>query len=395
MSQRVLVKQSAFNDLCEHIVSMGEVAFDTEFVSEFSYRPELCLLQFATRQRVMAVDPFEVHDLSPWWKIMTDSQVTVVVHGGREEVRFCVNEGGGTPGKIVDVQIAEGLRSPSFPMGYTALVQRILGVRISGKETRTDWRRRPLTDSQIRYGCEDVEHMLDIWAKQKQDLTQRNRLSWAEAEFQRMVNEVAGERDRENWRRIPGIQRLSPRELAVLRELYEWRDTESRNRDRPARKTLRDDLLLELAIRQPRTADDVVATRDMNRNDYRRASDDIIAAVKRGQKVPQTELPSVEKVERKEEEHVLGQLLNIALANLCIQESVALQLIGTNADLRHFVRWHVFGEQSGPPPRLMESWRAEVCGELFQQILRGEIAFRVADPHSDHPLRFERWPPPS
>jgi ribonuclease D len=390
MSRQLIVSQSEFNDLCAHIREMREVAFDTEFVSEFTYRPELCLLQFATRERSAAVDPYEVRDLSPWWEIMTDPSITVVIHGGREEVRFCVNLADQPPPNIVDIQIAEGLRSPSFPLGYTALVQRVVGVRISGKETRTDWRRRPLTDAQIEYALEDVQHVLAIWDRQRADLVKRNRLDWSTSEFQRMVDEVAGERTRENWRRIPGLQRLNQRELAVLRELYQWRDQESQVKDRPARKTLRDDLLIELAKRQPRTTEDVVATRDMNRSDYRRVAGDIVAAVQNGLKLPNTELPAVEKAEHKDEEHVLGQLLAIALANLCLQESVAMQLVGSGADLRHLVRWHVYGEQDGEPPRLMQGWRAEVCGELFKEVLDGKIAFRVADPHSEHPLKFVR-----
>lgn len=390
MSSSLIVTQSEFNDLCAHIREAGEVAFDTEFVSEFTYRPELCLLQFATRERCVAVDPYQIEDLTAWWDIMLDPAVTVVIHGGREEVRFCVTNTLHAPTGIIDVQIAEGLHSPSFPLGYTALVQRVMGIRISGKETRTDWRRRPLTDSQIQYALEDVEHVLGIWDRQKADLVNRVRMDWAQSEFQRMVDEVAGERTRENWRRIPGLQRLNPRELAVLRELHAWREEESLQRDRPARRTLRDDLLLELAKRQPRNSEDVVATRDMNRSDYRRVAGEIVAAVQRGLNVPAGKLPPVEKAERKDEEQVLGQLLSIALANLCLQESVAMQLVGTNADLRHLVRWHVYAERQGEAPRLTEGWRAEVCGQLFQDVLDGKIAFRVADPHSDHPLKFER-----
>jgi len=390
MSRKLIVNQSEFNDLCAHIREMREVAFDTEFVSEFTYRPELCLLQFATRERCAAVDPYEVHDLSPWWELMTDPSITVVIHGGREEIRFCVNLADQPPSNIVDIQVAEGLRSPSFPLGYTALVQRVVGIRISGNETRTDWRRRPLSSAQIEYALEDVNHVLEIWNRQRTDLERRNRLSWSASEFQRMVDEVAGERTRENWRRIPGLQRLNQRELAVLRELYQWRDQESQTRDRPARKTLRDDLLIELAKRQPLTADDVVATRDMNRSDYRRAAGEIMAAVQRGLVLPGHELPPIERAEHKEEEHVLGQLLAIAMANLCIQESVAMQLVGTSADLRHLVRWHVYGETDGVRPRLMHGWRAEVCGDLFKEVLDGKIAFRVADPHSEHPLKFVR-----
>ena len=390
MTNRMIVEQAEFEELCAHIRASGEVAFDTEFVSEFTYRPQLCLLQFATRERCVAVDPFQVLDLSSWWDLMRDPAVAVVVHGGREEVRFCLTHTGERPQNLADVQIAEGLRSPSFPLGYTALVSRVLGRRIHGKETRTDWRRRPLSEQQIHYALEDVQHVLDIWDRQRSSLTARKRLDWAHSEFERMIDEIAVERTRENWRRVPGIQRLSPRELAVLREMFDWREQESQQRDKPARKTLRDDLLIELAHRQPRNVTDLTATRDMNRSDYRRSAPEMLAAVTRGLAVPDSELPTVEKTEKKEEEHVLGQLLGLALANLCLQEDVAMQLVGTSADLRQLVRWHVYGERHGSPPRLTTSWRAEVCGDLLTDVLNGTISLRVADPHSAHPLIFER-----
>jgi ribonuclease D len=390
MHPKLIVDQAEFERLCEHIREMGEVAFDTEFVSEFTYRPELCLLQFATRKHCVAVDPFEVTDLGSWWRLMADNKTMVVVHGGREEVRFCLTHTQQRPAKLVDIQVAEGLRSPSFPLGYTALVARALGQRTHGKETRTDWRRRPLTDQQIDYALEDVEHVLQIWDRQRKELASRTRLEWAEAEFNRMIDEIDVERTRENWRRIPGIQRLNPRELAVLREVFLWRERDSQERDKPARKTLRDDLLIEIARRQPRTVNDLMATRDMNRSDYRRAAPDILESIARGLEVPAHDLPTMERVEKKDEEQVLGQLLGIALANHCLQEGVAMQLVGTSSDLRHLVRWHVYGERSGEPPRLTQGWRSEVCGALLTDVLDGRIVLRVADPQSDHPLIFER-----
>ena len=93
-TQLLIEEQSSFDELCEHIRSVGVVAFDTEFVSEHTYLPELCLLQLATPERSVAVDPYRVRDLSAWWNIMADNQTTVIVHAGREEIRFCLNHGG-------------------------------------------------------------------------------------------------------------------------------------------------------------------------------------------------------------------------------------------------------------------------------------------------------------
>ena len=393
MPDRLIVDPSEFERFCEHARDRRLVAFDSEFVSEYTYTPELCLLQFATDERVVGVDPFAVTDLSSWWDIMADPDVRVVIHGGQAEIRFCLELGGKTPANVVDVQLAEGLRSRSYPLGYDSLVGRVLGKRIKGKETRTDWRIRPLSAKQIEYALADAEYLLKIWAVQEKSLLKRGRLDWAVAEFDRMVDDLAADMTRPAWDRLPSLHRLSPREFATVMELAEWRDREAKAKNRPIRKLLRDDLLIELARRQPKTADDLAATRDMNRGDYRRYYEDFLACIDRARALPKESLPTPPEVDRPDtnpDEHIVGQLLGIALASLCAEKEVAKQLVGTANDLRHLVRWHLYGEQNGDVPKLARGWRAELCGDLLTDLMDGKIALRIADPNSDHPLVFER-----
>ncbi len=393
MSSPLIVQQSEFVALCDQIRDAGIVAFDTEFVSEFTYRPELSLLQFSFEGRTVAVDPYEMDDLSPWWDIMTDDTTTVVVHGGREEVRFCRHFSGKKPQKLIDLQIAEGLRSRSFPISYTALVARVLGEKAGSKETRTDWRRRPLTEQQIKYALDDVKYVLKIWKIQKKELTDLGRITWADAEFQRMIDEVDSEFHRENWRRVSGLHKLKPRELAIVRELFDWRDEVAQEKNQPVRRILRDDLLIELAKRKPRTPQDLTATRDLNRKNMFKLAPQVVQRIEKAQKLPNDQLPQLQdnpNSQQNQDEQVIGKLLGIALANRCAEMNVSQTLVGTTSDLRHLVRYHVYGEQSEEKPRLMSGWRAEVCGDLLTDVLDGKISMRVADPESDHPLHFER-----
>ncbi|QDT45628.1 Ribonuclease D [Gimesia alba] len=393
MSSPLIVQQSEFIALCDQILDAGIVAFDTEFVSEFTYRPELSLLQFALNGQSVAVDPYEVEDLSPWWDIMTNDTTTVVVHGGREEVRFCRHFSGKKPQKLVDLQIAEGLRSRSFPISYTALVARVLSEKAGSKETRTDWRRRPLTQQQIKYALDDVKYVLKIWKIQEKELTDLGRIEWAEAEFQRMIDEVDSEFHRENWRRLSGLHKLKPRELAIVRELFDWRDEVAQEKNQPARRVLRDDLLIELARRKPSTPQDLTATRDLNRKNMFKMAPELIQRIAKAQQIPNDQLPQHmdnPSNQQNQDEQVIGKLLGIALANRCAEMNVSQTLVGTSADLRHLVRYHVYKEQSEDKPRLMSGWRAEVCGDLLTDVLDGKISMRVADLESDHPLHFER-----
>jgi ribonuclease D len=393
MTASLIVAQDEFEELCDHIRQSKLVAFDTEFISEHTYQPELCLLQFATHERTAGVDPFAVRDLTSWWNIMTDEQTTLVTHGGQAEVRFCLHFAGKPPRNFIDVQLAEGLRSRSYPLAYSTLVNRVLDRRVHGKETRTNWHHRPLSKAQIQYALEDVKHVLPIWEKQKASLTRLGRLEWAEAEFHRLVNDIAAEHVREAWHRLPKLHKLSPREMAVVRELSLWREAEAVRRNRPPRRILRDDLVLELARRQPQTDEELFATRDINRGEVRKCSQDVLDRIRRAMEIPEVDLPAPPRpagLDIDSDEHVVGQLLGIALLNQCAAMNVAKTLVGTTADLRDLVRWHQRGRKNVVPPRLLQGWRATVCGDLLRDVLNGNIALRVADSESDHPLVFER-----
>ena len=67
-----------------------------------------------------------------------------------------------------------------------------------------------------------------------------------------------------------------------------------------------------------------------------------------------------------------------------------MQLVGTTADLKHLVRWHVYGEENGIAPRIAKGWRAEVCGDLLTDLLDGKITMRVGDLESNHPIVFDK-----
>lgn len=389
----LIADQSGFDHLCERIRAAGLVAFDTEFVSECYFRPRLCLLQFALPDsESFGVDPFLVPDLSAWWKIMTDEETTILVHGGREEIRFCQFATGQRPHKLIDVQIAEGLRSRGFPISHTNLVTRVLNRSIQhGKETRTDWLHRPLTEHQLNYALEDVRHLPAVWETQKKSLAKNGRLAWAEAEFERFIDYILAEEDRDGWLRLPGYGRLNRREMAVARELYQWRNKEAERIDKPQRRVLRDDLLMELAQRQPKTVRELNMTRDMNRRDYQQHAETFIRIIKHASELPHDQLPEKPGGQvHPAQDEVLARILGLALANRCQELGLSMTLVATSADLKDFVRWHVFADRRGELPRLMQGWRAEVCGQLLSDVLDGKVSLRVLDPKSEYPLGFDR-----
>lgn len=307
-----------FLELCQHIRESGIVAFDTEFVSDVGYRPELGLLQFATRERVVAVDPLTIPSLGPWWDLMADDRTTVVVHGGQAEIRFCIQRSGQIPRRLVDIQLAEGLRGRSYPLAYNAIVERVLGKTISSNQTRSDWLRRPLSRDQLRYALDDVSHVLEIWDRQSQWLKTRRREDWAEAEFNRMCQEIHEDEQVPPWERISGAHRLSRRDLAILQRLAIWREQTAAELNKPARRILRDDLLLDLARRRPANVQQALATRDLNRPEYRRRLPEMVEVVAEALRIPDDKLPLRLRPhdDAASDDQIISRLLGLALGNI-------------------------------------------------------------------------------
>jgi ribonuclease D len=392
MSSRLITEQSEFLELCDRIRTAGVVGFDTEFVSEFYFQPRLCLLQFALPEESWLVDPFEVEDLTPWWDIMTDDQTTIICHGAREEIRFCLRYAGAPPNKFVDVQIAEGLLSRGFPVSYKNLVGKVMGLKVHSSETRSNWEHRPLTQRQVDYALEDVSYLIEIWRRQTASLTKQGRQSWAEGEFQRMLDDLAREQDRESWRRLPGTQGLRPRDQAVVRALYDWRIATAQKLDRPPRTVFRDDMLMEVAKRQPATLHELNMTRGMVRKDYQRFGQDLLNAIQAALDLPEEDLPKPERARAyPASDDALSRLLSLALSNRCAEMSVSMSLVGNAADVENLVHWHIHHRSSQKPPKLLQGWRGEVCGTLLTDLLDGSLTLRVVDPRSDAPLRFEPY----
>ena len=369
----------AADTLLDEIRHAGRFALDTEFVSERTYRPRLALVQIATPDRVAAIDPLAIEDLDALWRLVADPAVVTVVHGGEQEARFCRLATGCLPAAYVDVQLAAGFAGERFPMSYANLVERVLKRRPRQGQARTDWLRRPLSDSQMDYALEDVRHLHALWDRLERLLDARNRRSWLEEEEDRRLAAVERDLMGARWRRVAGAQKLSRRGLAVVRELSAWREREAAQRNHPRAWVLSDHLIVAIAESLPRSLADLRRLRGLDRVKDRYAAT-LLASVERALALPEDELPSRGRPSRKEAQvRMLGLLLEAVLESHCAKEGIDTSLVGGANDLRDLVRWHLDGKRGEAGLALIEGWRAELVGDLFEQALQGEVTVRVRD----------------
>jgi ribonuclease D len=387
-----ITSEQHLRDFCESIATAPVVAFDTEFVSEDSYLPELCLIQLAADGRLAIVDPLEVQDLAPLWQLLTEPGRETLVHAGREEFRFVWRYSGKQPSAWFDIQIAAGLIGMEYPASYGTLASKLLGKNISKEETRTDWRRRPLTQRQLEYALLDVADLEAIRGVLHERLSELGRLSWLQAELADWQRDLMEFETGERWRRLPGIASLPPRALAVVRELSQWRDAEAERRNQPARRILRDDLLIEIAKRQTTDPKRIRAVRGMERGDLQRYLPRLAQCVEMALALNDNQLPRLARKSSRPQLNLLGQFLSTALGSICRSAQVAPSLAGTAQDVRDLIayRLNLGGFESGEVPLLAQGWRAEVVGQVIDHLLSGDLAVRIADPLDDEPLVFER-----
>ena len=373
-------------DVClAHLAQMPLVGFDTEFVGEDAYRPELCLVQVSTAEQLFVIDPYECGPLDGFWELLLDPSRTVIVHAGREDVRMCYFQAGTAPPNVFDVQIAAGLVGMTYPIGYAGLVHDLLHQRMTKGETLTDWRQRPLTPAQIRYAYDDVRYLLPAHRKLTERLKRHKRLDWATEEFATAVKRaVADDVTIERWRKIKGIGALNRRELAVARELYGWRDKFAERLNRPPRFLMRDDLLIEIAKRGPTKAEELHAVRGLPRGQ----EDVIIDAIKRAKALPPEQCPEPEARDNDTSNILLlGNLLNVVLSDFSGRNRLAANLVSSGADLKAIVRSRVYGEPL-PDVALTRGWRAKVVLPELLALLAGDTAIRVADLKATDPLEL-------
>ena len=388
-----LVTHPAQTEKClEHLRDAPVIGFDTEFVGEDAYRPELCLIQVATAEQLFVIDPYSAGPLDAFWKLLLDPARTTVMHAGREDIRMCLFQAGQPPAKVFDVQVAAGLVGLPYPIGYAGLVQELLAQRMTKGETLTDWRRRPLLPAQVRYAFDDVRFLLPAWKKLTDRLKRLKRTEWAAEEFAALVQRSIGDEETtaEKWRRVKGIGGLDRRGLAVAREVFGWRERFAERVNRPPRQLLRDDLLAEIARRIPTKAEDLSALRGVPRNEV----EPILEAVRRAKALPVEECPEPEARDN-DPPHVLllGSLLGAVLSAWCARNKLAANLVASGSDLKAIVRSRAFRT---PPPDvpLTRGWRASAVLAELQGVLNGTTAIRVTNPSSAAPLELVPVPEP-
>jgi ribonuclease D len=230
------------------------LALDTEFLREDTYYPKLCLIQIGDGIDNICVDAVALpgEALRPLLDMLHQSDATKVFHAASQDLEIFAQLEGRTPQPLFDTQIAAALLGYGDQLGYAALVEKLLGVKLDKSLTRTDWSRRPLNAAELAYAADDVRYLGEIYPRLRQELESRGRLPWLEEDCLRLGDPARYRNPPEQaWRRLKGLARLPAPAQRVAAALAAWRERVAQERNRPRKWILEDDAVYRLAERRP------------------------------------------------------------------------------------------------------------------------------------------------
>lgn len=233
-----------------------ELAIDTESNGIYVYNEHVCLIQLGTEDSNYIIDPQKLSNLESLGSVLSNPDISKVIHGSDYDLRCLDRDYGFNIKSIFDTQVAARFLGDTHP-NLASVLEIYLGVHISKSHhlQTSNWGLRPLSEAAIDYAAADVNHLLSLSKELKTNLSKLDRLSWVEEECQRLerIRYVAPDPPEIAFLKIKGSNKLSSKGLAILKELFSWRDSQAKAADIPPSRIIINETMIRLAT----TADEI------------------------------------------------------------------------------------------------------------------------------------------
>lgn len=353
--------------LCDELDGAAEIFFDTEFIRERTFYPQLCLVQIGFGGRNFAVDPIKI-DISPLLEQIVSRETLLIFHSGKQDLEILFNATGKLPKNVFDTQIAAMVCSFGEQVSYQNLVQALVGADIDKAQRFTDWAQRPLSEAQIFYALKDVEYLPEIYAKLSSEIAEKNRAEWLIEEEKALLDvRIYDEKPEDAWLKIKGKNRRQL-DLRVLQELAKWRDMQARRLNKPRRRIISDEMLVELAVQKPKNLDSIERFRKSG-NVSRETFAYLIELIAEAAKLPKLTLDKSSRRDEVAVDEDAVDMLKLLLRHSCAKLGVVAKLVADSDDLRRFL--------CGEEVAFVRGWRYVVFGEAAEKLVSGKRAFKI------------------
>ena len=367
---------SELGALCDRIRAAERVGIDTEFHNERTYTARLMVVQLAFKDGYAIVDPLAIANLEPLASALCDT--TVVGHALTSDLKIFADRFGLVPSDIFDCQVAASFLGYGMAISLVDLVRDLCGVRLKKSQTVSDWSARPLSERQLEYLVDDVAHLTDMHDKLATRLNASGRLEWAIEECRLLADIERYQTDeRRAYARIPGANRMSRRELGVLSELVRLRDRIARERDLPLKYILPDDVLGGLATLRPHRVEDLSQLRRLDQGTRRSLGAVLVEAVKRGEAIPEDQLPAKFARPLGNARETLVSLMSVVVGEIARDNDLPASLLVPRAALERLARDVPNQHEDFERTLDLSAWRMHLVGDPLWRLLSGESGLRI------------------
>lgn len=360
-------------ELCSAWRKQAAIAVDTEFMRSDTFYPIAGLLQIGDGKGCYLIDPLAIKDFTALRELMLDTAVTKVLHSCSEDLEVFQRWLGVVPAPLFDTQIAAAFAGLGFSLGYSTLVKTLLAIEIPKDETRSDWLQRPLSVAQLNYAALDVAHMLIVYGKLLQLLKANERLAWVKSDCADLVSNARKAEDySEAYQKVGFAWKLRPQELAILKHLCIWRETEARARDIPRNRLIKEPSLWEIARKKILDATLLSKVADIPSRTLKNDADTIVHIVREAMNLDESNWPARLDPPLAQSEGPLMKALKNYVREYAEQVQLPPEVLIRKKDYEHLVRSGMKGGDYQLPERLL-GWRFALIGEGLLRIAQTPI----------------------
>jgi ribonuclease D len=349
------------------------IGVDMEADSLYHFKEKVCLIQIATEDSNIVIDPLKIKDLSALKPVFGNGAVQKVFHGADYDIRSLYRDFKIIVNNLFDTQLA----CRFLGMGETSLeavLQSCFNVRLNKKYQRKDWSQRPLPEEMVAYAAADARYLIPLADDLTSKLVQNRRLGWVaeECEYLSKVRPVSND-SQPLFISFKGAGKLDPRSLAALEALLQFRKNTALKKDRPLFKVIQNKALLTIAVASPRSIKQLEQTQALSANQIKMYGRNIIQTVREAMKIPAEKLPVYPRARAPAVKPAVGQRVK-ALRDWRDHQAVRLNidpaLLSTNALIRTIAVKNPANLKALSRITELKNWHQEEFGADILKILK-------------------------
>ena len=355
-------------DVCQSAREQSVVALDTEFVRVSSYFPKLGLIQLYDGERVSLIDPLSITDFSPFVALLSDQNVLKILHACSEDLLVFLQEFDQLPQPIMDTQIMARFLGLGTSAGLAKLVRQYLNVDVDKGATRTNWIKRPLSESQLHYAAGDVWYLLPLYHRLQQELAAGPWLNAVLADCALALTKTKKLQtyDAETaYLDIPNAWKLNPLELARLKILAKWRQEVAITRDLALSYVVKSEHLWKVAKYNPRNTSEMLEM-GLTNNEVRVRGKKILQLLAQARRISPYDYPKrIVRILDDARYKKAMRLLQEKAYELTPQ-GLTLEILASKRSLEELLKWvWLYNEPQDKLPDLLLGWRREIGLQLL------------------------------